>query len=257
MTYPKQIIGILGGLGPYAHIDFESKLLDAARRLAGANADQDYPEWVLSSIPGTPERTADDLSGDADPLPWLLRSLHRLDTPGTGADFVAIPCNTAHRYIGDIRRESRVPVIDMIDETAAAIAGLGNVTKAGILATTGTLRTGLYHRALEARGISACSLLDSDGGDALQTSLFMGAIFGTPSRRGGIKGEGPHPEYARMLEEAAARLVQGCGAQIIVSGCTEVPLVLTGDRVSGVALIDPTRILAEACIRRAYGLGPA
>ena len=257
MTYPKQIIGIIGGLGPYAHIDFESKLLDAARHLAGANADQDYPEWVLSSIPRTPDRTAAVVSDEADPLPWLLRSLHRLDAPGTGADFIAIPCNTAHRYLDDLRRESRIPVLDMIDETAAAIARLGNVSRAGLLATTGTLGTGLYHRALEPRGIAACSLLDLEDGEALQSSLVMEAIFGSPSRGGGIKGEGPRPEYARMLEEAATRLINRCGADVIVAGCTEIPLMLTGDRVGGVLLIDPTRILAEACIRKAYGLGRA
>ena len=138
-----QIIGIVGGLGPYAHIDFEQKLLESARTMLGAQADQDYPEWVLSSIPRTPDRTRAIVGTDTDPLPWLLRSIRRLergndqDTPG--ADFVAIPCNTAHLFLPALREQVSIPILDMIRATARAVTRAHPLARVGILATNGTL----------------------------------------------------------------------------------------------------------------------
>ena len=92
MTAPKgqapaqeKIIGIVGGLGPYAHIDFERKLLESAQTLIGISSEQNYPEWVLSCIPCTPDRTEAILGNAPDPSPWLLRSLDVLER--AGADF--------------------------------------------------------------------------------------------------------------------------------------------------------------------------
>ena len=73
-----EIIGIAGGMGPFAHLDFERKLLESARELMGASRDQDYPEWVVSSVPATPDRTLAFIGEGEDPLPYLERSLLRL-----------------------------------------------------------------------------------------------------------------------------------------------------------------------------------
>ena len=158
----KKIIGIVGGLGPYAHIDFERKLLESARTLIGISSEQDYPEWVLSCIPGTPDRTEAILGRAPDPSPWLLRSLKVLER--AGADFAAVPCNTACYFLRALGDKVALPVLDMIAETVACVRALEEVERVGILATTGTLETRLYHDALSECGLEAISPLDVGDG---------------------------------------------------------------------------------------------
>ncbi len=252
----KKIIGIVGGLGPYAHIDFERKLLESARSLLGTSSEQNYPEWVLNSIPGTPDRTEAILGQGPDPSPWLLRSLKVLET--AGADFAAVPCNTACYFLRALGDEVALPVLDMIAETVACVRALEGVERVGILATTGTLETRLYHDALSECGLEALSPLDLGDGEKLQRESVMEAIYGSSGdgagAEGGIKALGNRPEFEEKLEHAAARLV-GEGAQALIAGCTEIPLSLQGPTAAGVPLIDPTRALAEAAIREAYELG--
>lgn len=245
-----KIIGIAGGLGPYAHIDFERKLLECARDLAGVSSDQEYPEWVLSSIPSTPDRTEAILAGDVDPAPSLLKSLRRLER--AGADFVAVPCNTAHYYLGGLRGLVGIPVLDMVSETVERVRELGTIERVGILATTGTLHVKLYHDALLKQEIQPVSLLDAPDGEQQQQALVMDAIYGADAS-GGIKAFGNRPDFEEKLEAAAAILVER-GAQAVLAGCTEIPLSLRGTTVAGVPLVDPTRVLAELAIRKAYGI---
>ena len=263
---PRQVIGILGGLGPYAHLDLERKLLEAARRLAGAVDDQDFPEWILSSVPQTPDRTAAIRGAAASPLRLLLRSLRRLESRTTaagvavpGADFVIVACNTAHHYLEDLRRATELPIVDLIGECADHLAGeLEPGTRVGLLATTGTLESGLYHRALAERGLEPRSPLDAPEGGDLQRRWVMEAVYGR-SRDGedavrGLKGGGaPEAARARLLR-AAAVLVDELGCRALVAACTEIPLAIPEPEVHGVPLVDPIEIVARAAVVRVYGL---
>ncbi len=257
---PRQVIGILGGLGPYAHLDLERKLLAAARQLAGALDDQDFPEWILSSVPWTPDRTAAIRGAGPSPLPALLCSLRRLEARTTaagervhGADFVIIACNTAHHYLPDLRRATELPIVDLIDACAERLArDLEPGTRVGLLATTGTLESGLYHRALAERGLKPRSLLDLGDG-SLQRRWVMEAIYGR-SGDGGLKGGGDLEEARARLLRAAAALVDELGCRALVAACTEVPLALSEPEVCGVPLADPIDIVARAAVRRVYGL---
>ncbi|MEM7349997.1 MAG: amino acid racemase [Acidobacteriota bacterium] len=262
---PRRVIGILGGLGPHAHLDLERKLLAAAGELAGARADQDFPEWILSSVPQTPDRTAAIRGEGPSALPHLLRSLQRLESRRSpqgeatpGADFVLVACNSAHYYLADLRRATSLPVLDMIDECAGHLASsLPAGARVGILATTGTLASGLYHRALEHHGLRPASLLDADEGRRQQEDLVMAAIYGSaddPELREGLKTSGYSQAAHNKLEQAAARLVRELGCQAIIAGCTEIPLALGGPEVAGAPLIDPTTNIARVAIRRAYEL---
>lgn len=260
MPDQRKIIGIAGGLGPYAHIDFERKLLEAARRLAGAEADQDFPEWIVSSVPQTPDRTG-ALHGDApDPGPFLLRSFKRLESGrdgAPGADFIVTACNTAHLYIPTLRGRVSVPILDMVDETCRYVGEHGGMGVVGLLATTGMLESRLYHDRLAAAGLTPVSPLDLPEGTRAQEDLVMTAIYGPMRdgvRRGGIKAVGKNVESVRLLEAAASRLVTELGAGAVIAACTEVPVALDGPTVAGVSLIDPACVLAEAAIRLAYGL---
>ena len=252
----RRLIGIVGGLGPFAHIDFERKLLDAASELTSARRDQDFPQWVLSSIPQTPDRTEAFFGQADDPTPALRQSLERLKS--AGADFAVVACNTAHLFLKQLRGQSPLPILSLIEATvdeASRIAPGGSV---GLLATTGTLRSGLYHEPLTERGLRAMSPLDLEDGEALQLRCVMEPIYGPwvdgRHQGGGIKTDGGSPRARKLLEEAARRLVEDAAGDVLVAGCTEIPLALEGPEAAGRPLLDAARLLAAAAVRRAYGL---
>lgn len=252
----ERLIGIVGGLGPFAHIDFERKLLDAASELIGARRDQDFPQWVLSSIPQTPDRTEAYFGEAEDPTQALSQSLERLR--GAGADFAVVACNTAHLFLERLREESPVPIISLIEATADEAARIAPGGSAGLLATSGTLRSRLYHDPLETRGLHPVSPFDLDDGEELQLRCVMEPIYGPwvdgRHRGGGIKTDGGSTEARALLEQAAGPLVAEGGADVLIAGCTEIPLALEGPEVAGRPLLDPARLLAAAAVRYAYGV---
>lgn len=252
----RRLIGIVGGLGPFAHLDFERKLLEAASELVGARRDQDFPQWVLSSIPQTPDRTEAFFGQTDDPTPSLRRSLERLR--GAGADFAVVACNTAHLFLESLRQESPVPIISLIEATADEAARIAPGGSVGLLATSGTLRSRLYHDPLEARGLQPVSPFDLGDGEKLQRRAVMEPIYGPWAcgrhQGGGIKTDGGSEEARRLLEEAAERLVDDAGVDLLVAGCTEIPLALEGAEAAGRPLLDPAALLAKAAIRYAYAI---
>jgi aspartate racemase len=274
MVWP-HLIGIVGGLGPHSHLCLEENLLQAAERAAGRQlADQDYPPWLLSSIPQTPDRTRALLEGGPSPVPLLVESITRLTGSDRvrGADFVLIACNTAHAFLDEVQAQVSVPLLDMIEETVRAagraVPAGGTV---GLLGTTGILKAQIYEQAGQRLGIDLrfVSPLDRswDGvpGEVQQEKLVMEPIYGPllPDGRtrqgGGIKSGAHRGERAGALRqclEEAARLLASVGAQRIITACTEIPLVLPSPGAAGIEVIDPLRIAAEAAIAIARGVRP-
>ncbi len=249
-------IGIVGGLGPHAHLAFEAQLLASAGAVA---RDQDYPPWILSSLPATPDRSAAILDGTASPLPSLVASLKHLEGR---ADFAVVVCNTAHVFLAEASRLVRIPILDMIRETVLDISGeVESGSSIGLLATTGTLRSRIYPdtAAATAPHLRWRSLLDLPGGEGLQDRLVMASIYGG-SGDGGLKAglsSDPHTGevYAERLAAAAEHLFQdGCAA--VVLGCTEISLALPGASEPGSRCVDPMRLMAERCLRIAAGEAP-
>jgi aspartate racemase len=250
-TEARPVLGIVGGLGPFSHVEFESRLLRAARERGGVRTEQDFPEWILSSVPQTPDRTAALAGAAADPLPWLLRSLHRL----AGADFAVIVCNTAHFVLPRLREVSPLPLIELVDETVAFLARHHPGATVGVLATSGTLASGLYHQPLAERGLRPVSVLDAGGadtGEALQRRLVMEPVYGGPSLEG-LKLGGPPAEARSRLEEAARILVESLGAEVLLLGCTEISMALRSAELSGCPVVDPLDVVARVAIDRIYG----
>ncbi len=266
MTRPswKHVIGVLGGLGPHAHIEFESLLLEAtSNAIARPATDQDYPSWVVSSIPATPDRTRALLEGAESPVDALLESASRL----SAASFAVIPCNTAHAFLEEVRRRSPLPFLDMIRVTAErAVERVGSKGTIGLLAASGTLRADVYKKSIRALapGAGVLSPLDLEGGEEIQERLVMEPIFGPLSegRRagGGIKsGAFRDPrrreELAAPMREAA-RILADAGASLVLTACTEIPLVLGRESVSEIPLLDPMAVAAEEAIDIALGRKP-
>ena len=222
-------VGVLGGMGPDATVDFMAKVLAATP----AGADQDHVHMLIDHNPHVPDRTRAILTEGGEPGPVLARMAKQLQH--AGADFIVMPCNTAHAFQPDIEAVLDVPFVSIIDETVAACAAFEAV---GLLATKGCLASGIYKTALAAAGVRAIMPDDAE------TSAFMGL---TTRIKAGDSG----PDVgARMLQLANALLARG--AQAVIAGCTEIPLVLDQSMLD-VPLVSSTDILAEATV--AYALG--
>lgn len=223
-------VGIIGGMGPEATAVFLHKLI----RRTPATCDQDHLHLLVDCDPGMPDRTRAILGDGESPLPRLVRSAEWLQAGG--AELIAMPCVTVHAFLDELRAAARVPVLSIIEELAHRIHDRhAEVSHVGILATDGALQAGVFAPL----GVDV-ELLTPD--DAAQRDV-MTAVYG-PS---GVKVIGPTEAASKLLERAAAQLI-GAGAEVIVAGCTEIPLALAQGAVA-VPLVDTLDVLAEAVVR--------
>src|SRR5438132_7490497 len=109
-----KVIGVLGGMGPWATLDLFEKIL----RLTPAQVDQDHFRLVIDNNPKIPDRSPAILGEGEDPTPGLIATAQNLQQ--AGADFLVIPCNTAHFFYDRIVTAVSIPVLLIIDEFAAA-----------------------------------------------------------------------------------------------------------------------------------------
>jgi aspartate racemase len=233
----EKIIGILGGMGPEATIDFFTRIVKGTR----VKIDQDHLRILIDNNPKIPNRTLAIQGKGPNPLPLLIKSAKVLEE--AGADFIAIPCVTAHHFYGPLQKRTKIPILHIVEETVKHVqTRLRKIRKVGLLATTGTLQSGLFQKAFSH---SKIDLIFPDP-DA-QKARVMAAIFG----KGGIKALGPSEESKRLILDASRDLIRR-GAQAVIAGCTEVPLVLRDGDLS-VPVIDPMSILAGVAVRKARG----
>lgn len=231
----RPIVGILGGMGPAATADLYAKIITATP----ATRDQDHLHVVIWADPTVPDRSTALLHGGEDPTPWLLHGARQL--VAMGASFIAVPCNTAHAFFPAIERTIAAPFMHMMDETATAVElAHPSIARVGLLATTGTIASGLYQKWFARHHIEVVV-----PNDDLQERVVMAAIHRV---KAGETGQ----ETTNLLADAAVSLVEH-GAEALIAGCTELPLVFRDGNAS-VPVIDPTRVLAEAIVRRAAGM---
>lgn len=222
-------LGVLGGMGPAATVDFLKKI----QAYTPATEDQDHIRVLVDINPKVPDRnTPGSLAG-----PVLAEMAGALG--GAGAEVLAIACNTAHAYAGLIQRASGLPLIDMI-ETGAQAAARSGARRAGVLGTRGALK--LYREYLAAQAMGLVSLPSES------QERFMGLIYR-------IKAGDIGAEVKAGMAALAAELVAG-GAEAIIAGCTEVPLVLGQGDLKGIEFIDPGDLLARRCVAVCLGMEP-
>ncbi len=213
-------LGVLGGMGPAATLDFLTKLQAATP----AGRDQDHLRVLVDINPQVPDRND---PGDA---PGPVLAAMAVGLRDAGAQVLAIACNTAHAYADEVRTASGLPLIDMID-MACQRARLGGATKVGVLATG--LALGLYTDRLTGMGMEPVALTKA------KQEWFMSLLYRI---KGGDLGEEVQDELAAVAESLAE-----AGAEAIIAGCTEVPLVLAQDDLD-IPLIDAGLVLAERCV---------
>ncbi len=218
-------VGVVGGMGPAATVEFLARLV----RATPAARDEDHLHVVVNSDPRIPSRTAALLGGGPSPAPRLRAMARGLEQ--AGAEFLVMPCNTAHAFLDEMRDAVRIPILDIRRE-AAALVEAGPV---GLLATEAVVRVGLYRDAFHARGFDTLcpSAQDQDELTALIAAVKAGAPFGRLRRR-----------LTGVVERVGA-----AGAQTLVVGCTEVSLLYqaTPQRPS----VDALDALVAATVREA------
>lgn len=212
-------LGVIGGMGPAATVAFLARL----QALTPAQRDQDHIRVIADINPHVPDRNTKPGEAEAELTAMAVRLRE------AGAEVLAMPCNTAHAQAGGIRTAG-LPFVDMIEETTARVAATG-ARRVGVLATPGG--ESLYAPALAARGLTAVLLEGAD------REAFMALIYGVK------RGEtGP---TARAAMAALAHALAATGADHLVAGCTEVPLLLAPQDVT-VGLTDSAEVLAEVCV---------
>jgi len=234
----EKVIGVLGGMGPEATLDFYGKLI----RLTPARQDQDHLRVIIDSNPKVPDRSRAILQGGESPVPVLVEGAQALKR--AGADFIVIPCVSAHFFLEELLQGSPLPILSIFDATADEIKRLcPSAALAGLMGTTGTIRGGRFQAVLERAGLKVL-VPDQEGQEKVMYAIYSVKDSQALERRS--KGEA-------LAKDVALGLVRG-GAHLIVAGCTELPLVLRAQELP-VPLVDPLVALARAAIREA-GLEP-
>jgi aspartate racemase len=232
----ERVIGVLGGMGPEATVSLFRRIVE----VTGATRDQDHLRIIIDNNPKIPDRTPAILGGGESPVPMMVSTARNLEH--AGADFIIIPCVSAHHFIDSLREAISIPILSIVD---AVIMELGRnsptLDTVGLLATSGTITGGHFQRGLEDAGYVVKVPAPSD-----QETLVMDAIYG----EGGIKAGFLSAENKERLTEASRRLIGGSGAQGIIAGCTEVPLVLSQEDLS-VPFFDSLLILAREAVKEA------
>ena len=224
----EQKLGVLGGMGPQATQVFYQFVLDRT----DAVRDQDHLPTVILSDTGMPDRTKAILSGETEELyARLLKDARLLETCGCTA--IAVPCNTSHYFVDRLQSEVEVPIIHMIREAAAALAAQGK-RRPGILATEGTIRSGLYQKECAAFGLEAVA--PDEEIQKLVTSIIYDEI------KQGEKGS--RDKFAHI-----DRALRKAGCDCAILACTELSVFATYHPLPPYYL-DAMMVLAEQAVTR-------
>ena len=228
------MLGVLGGMGPAATVDFMEKVI---ANTPGVSGDQGHIPMLVLSASNIPDRSAAILGHGADPFPAMLAALRQLER--AGATRIAIPCNTAHYWHDALQASTALPILHIAqavcDELdASAAQHIGERAPVGVLATAGTRMANVYGARLAQRGYA--SLWPDEAGQREVTRAI--AL---------VKAGRTQEAFAPLAAQAEALWARGC--RYVLMACTEIPVALADYRVHGEQrLLDATDALARACV---------
>lgn len=245
----EKVIGIIGGMGPYAGLDLARKIFDHTQ----STKDQDHLPVALLSYPDRIIDRSTFLFGQVqeNPAYALADIARRLEA--AGAVVAGMPCNTAHSpaifdvLTDELRRTGHsIRMLNMVRETARFIRDdMPGVRRIGLLSTLAVYRLGVYRRILEEEGLEPIAPEPAVQEEVVNRTIFDPAF--------GIKAQAnPVTPRARQNLLDAIDHLAGRGAEAVILGCTELPLAITESFVDGIAVVDPTDVLARALIRETY-----
>ncbi|MEM3700920.1 MAG: amino acid racemase [Candidatus Bathyarchaeia archaeon] len=232
----EKVIGILGGMGPEATADLFFRII----RETPAKKDQEHLRIIVDNNPKIPDRTAAILGRGPSPMPEIIKTAKNLEK--AGADFIAMPCITAHHYYEEIKKSVKIPILNMVELTAQTISeNFPKAKKAGLLGTTGTVKSKMFDKSLNKFNIKM--IYPSENFQ----KMVMEAIYDYIKAGKIIEGK-------KIVVNVAKHLID-LGADVIICGCTETSLVLkNGDLTKPV--VDPMQILAQTAVKVALGKMP-
>ncbi len=225
---PYLTTGVLGGMGPQATVDFMTKII----RQTPAQLDQDHIPLIIDHNPLVPNRHKSlNGSGDDAKAP-LIEMAKKLE--GAGAHFLVMVCNTAHAYHADIQGKISIPFISIVDEVVAHIQeNYPSVKNIGIMAADGCLHANIYQQALLHKSFVPIQWHED------RSRQFMELLFRIKTGNVGDESRKEMVLLSQYLSDA--------GAELIISGCTEIPLVMTAKDID-IPLIESTDILVQQTI---------
>ena len=226
-------IGILGGMGPAATVDLMNRIIS----MTDAGSDQEHIPMIVDNNTRIPDRTEAILSGGESPVPEMLASAKRLEQ--AGADFIIVACHTAHYFIKEIEEQINIPVLEMPEETAKLLKIKG-INRAAVLATDGTVESGLYGAALKHVGIEPV-YPDED-----QQKIIMALIYNYIKKGVTDINDLPREEITNIVGDLSSK-----GAEVLLLACTELPIAFSIMGLRSEAFVDPTIVLAKSAIRMA------
>ncbi|MEO6023854.1 MAG: amino acid racemase [Burkholderiales bacterium] len=237
MRVGENVVGVIGGMGPAATVEFMRRLVAATP----APDDMDHLHVLVDNNPKVPSRIAALIEGTgADPAPALCEMAKGLEAQG--ADFLVIPCNTAHYYLPTIARSVHIPVLDMIGLSVQKLAAVDpKPRRIGLLASPAVRLVGLYQKRIEEMGLHA--IFPSPDFE----SRLLEVIKAVKSGQLGTRHQQDYAAVAKNLMEA--------GADAFLIACTDLS-VIGPPLEAACPVVDSLDVLVEATIVTAHGARP-
>ena len=225
-------IGVIGGIGPQATMDFEARIHKVSQNLIPQHVNAGYPPMVVYYLRHAPILLGETNTGDhIKPDPRLLEVSAKL---GPLCDFLVLPSNTPHFFQKQIEAASGREVLSMVSATLEKVRKL-KLERVGVLAVGHALRNGLYQERLTRLGIPWETIPDK------MTAKLDESIWSLM--------EGRENDKSREVVWEAVNYLRSKSVDGIILGCTELPLLLKCD--DDAFLINPAQILAEAAVKYA------
>ncbi len=233
----RRTVGIIGGMGPEATVDLMRRVIAGTP----ARDDADHVRMLVDSNPQVPSRIEALIEGTGEsPVRCLVEMARGLEAQG--ADFLVIPCNTAHHYHAEVAAAVRVPVLNLIEMTARdAARSCPELARVGLLASSALQQIRLYEPWFQRLGARVLY-----PGSGVQQEL-MALIRAVKAGR--------HTPAQVAACDRAAEDLGACGAQCLIVACTELSVVVERLRTD-LPVCDAADVLARAVVREALGRLP-
>lgn len=227
----EKLIGILGGLGPLATINIQEKIIKNTK----ASKDQKHIKTITFSDPKIPNRSNFINCEGPSPIPYIIKDLKKLEY--LGSDFLIIACATSYAFLSEIKKQIKKPVINIIDETIHYILKRFKAKKIGILASSGSIKTKIYQKPLISAGFNIIDLPN-----IFQEKYVNKAINDIKANR------------LKQAEEKILKAIDFFAANkadLVILGCTELPIVIDSKKIRNIIIIDINEIIALSIIKKA------
>ena len=220
-------LGIIGGMGPLATVELFKKIVCHTK----ATCDQEHIRVLIDNNTSIPDRTANIIGEGENPKKYLIESALKLQS--MGANYLIMPCNTAHYFYKDIIKEIEIPFLNMIEETANFILNkYPQIKKIGLLATKGTCSSGVYDDVFREYGIELVKPYEEE------QKHVTDFIYGIKEGVGDEKLTGFYKTVEAMEKQ---------GARLFILGCTELSVAYEKYQLKG-NFVDPLSIIAMGAI---------